>query len=105
MIELGFEGSVLKRRNSAYRAGRHGSWRKLKARHIAHGVLRSVRVVRGGEVYASCDVGGCRSVPVLASVSATERIGDDVELVYSRVDADGALREVRLAAAGSAAAV
>jgi hypothetical protein len=37
--------------------------------------------------------------PALASVSANERIGKRVELVYSRVDADGALREVRLAPA------
>jgi bifunctional non-homologous end joining protein LigD len=96
MIELGFEGSVLKRRNSTYRPGRHRSWRKLKARHVAHGVLQSVRVARDGQVYAICDVGG-RTVPVLASASANERIGESVELVYSRVDADGALREVRLA--------
>ena len=98
MVGLGFEGSVLKRRNSTYRPGRHRSWRKLKARHVAHGVLRSVRVARDGQVYAICDVDG-RNVPVLASVSANERIGENVELVYSRVEADGALREVRLAAA------
>jgi hypothetical protein len=30
------------------------------------------------------------------TVSATERIGECVELVYFRVDADGTLREVRL---------
>jgi ATP-dependent DNA ligase len=48
MIELGFEGSVLKRPGSSYRAGRHRSWRKLKARHVAQGVLESVRVGREG---------------------------------------------------------
>ena len=64
MIELGFEGSVLKRPASAYRAGRHRSWRKLKARHVARGTMA-------------------------------------IELVYSRVDAEGALREVRLAPAAS----
>jgi len=109
MVQLGFEGSVLKRRNSTYRPGRHRSWRKPKARHVAHGVLRSVRVAGDAQAWAICDVDG-RSVPVLASVNANQRIGEGVELVYSRVDADGALREVRLAAAvnpvaGSAPAV
>jgi bifunctional non-homologous end joining protein LigD len=99
MVGLGFEGSVLKRRDSTYRPGRQRSWRKLKARHVAHGVLRSVRVARDGQAWAICDVDDGRSVPVLASVSAHERVGENVQLVYSRVDADGALREVRLAAA------
>jgi bifunctional non-homologous end joining protein LigD len=103
MVGLGFEGSVLKRRNSIYRPGRHRSWRKLKARHVAYGVLRSVRVARDGQAWAICDVDG-RRVAVLASVSANERIGENVQLVYSRVDADGALREVRLAPAVTPAA-
>jgi bifunctional non-homologous end joining protein LigD len=98
MLELGFEGSVLKRPDSVYRAGRHRSWRKLKARHIVHAVLRSVRVARDGQVYAICDVDG-RHVAAVASAGASERIGETVELVYSRVDADGGLREVRLAPA------
>jgi bifunctional non-homologous end joining protein LigD len=100
MIELGFEGSVLKRPASSYRAGRHRSWRKLKARHVARGVLESVRVARDGLIYAICDVRG-RHVAAVASASASERIGEAVELVYSRVDAEGALREVRLAPAVS----
>lgn len=100
MIELGFEGSVLKRPGSSYRGGRHRSWRKLKARHVAHGVLESVRVAHGGQVYAVCDVNG-RHVAAVASASASELIGEAVELVYSRVDAEGALREVRLASAVS----
>jgi hypothetical protein len=37
----------------------------------------------------------------VASASASERIGEAVELVYSRVDSEGALREVRLAPAVS----
>jgi hypothetical protein len=69
MVELGFEGSVLKRLASTYHAGRHRSWRKLKARHVA----------------------------AVASPAASERIGEGVELAYSRVDVEGALREVRLA--------
>jgi bifunctional non-homologous end joining protein LigD len=100
MIELGFEGSVLKRPVSCYRAGRHRSWRKLKARHVARGVLESVRVGRDGQVYGICDVDG-RHVAAVASSGARERIGEAVELVYSRVDAEGALREVRLAPAVS----
>ena len=100
MIELGFEGSVLKRPGSSYRAGRHRSWRKLKARHVAHGVLEAVRVAHDGQVYAVCEVDG-RRVAAVASASAGERIGEGVELVYSRVDAEGALREVRLAPAVS----
>ena len=100
MIELGFEGSVLKRPGSSYRVGRHRSWRKLKARHVAHGVLKSVRVAHDGQVYAVCDVDD-RQVAAVASASASERIGEVVELVYSRVDAEGALREVRLAPAVS----
>jgi ATP-dependent DNA ligase len=100
MIELGFEGSVLKRPGSCYRAGRHRVWRKLKARHVAQGRLEAVRVGRDGQVYAICDVGG-RHVAAVGSASASGRIGEAVELVYSRVDAEGALREVRLAPAVS----
>jgi bifunctional non-homologous end joining protein LigD len=96
MVDLGFEGSVLKRPGSLYRAGRHRSWRKLKARHVVQGVLESVRVARDGQVYVVCDVDG-RHVAAVASASASERIGEDVELVYCRVDAEGGLREVRLA--------
>ena len=100
MIELGFEGSVLKRPASCYRAGRHRSWRKLKARHVAQGVLEAVRAARDGHVYAICDVDG-QHVAAVASASASERIGEAIELAYSRVDAEGALREVRLAPAVS----
>jgi bifunctional non-homologous end joining protein LigD len=100
MIDLGFEGSVLKRPGSSYRAGRHRSWRKLKARHVARGVLEFVRAARDGQIYAVCDVAE-RHVAAVASASASERVGEAVELVYSRVDADGALREVRLAPAVS----
>jgi hypothetical protein len=60
--------------------------------------LESVRVARDGQVYAVCDVEG-RRVAAVASASASERVGAAVELVYSRVDAEGALREGRLAPA------
>jgi hypothetical protein len=82
--------------------GRVGTGRgaSSRARHVGHGVLESVRVARDGQVYAVCDVDG-RHVAAVACSSASERVGEDVELVYCRVDAEGALREVRLAAAVS----
>jgi ATP-dependent DNA ligase len=43
-VELGFEGTVLKRPSSRYRPGRHGVWLKHKARHTADGDLREVRL-------------------------------------------------------------
>ena len=43
IVELGFEGTVLKRPSSLYRPGRHGVWRKHKARHTVEGVLLAVR--------------------------------------------------------------
>jgi hypothetical protein len=73
---------------------------QAQARHVAQGTLEAVRVARDGQVYAICDVDG-RHVAAVASPSASERIGEAVELVYSRVDAEGALREVRLAPAVS----
>jgi hypothetical protein len=59
-------------------------------------MLVAVRVGRDRQVYAICDVDG-RHVAAVASAGASQRIGEAVEVVYSRVDAEGALREVRLA--------
>jgi hypothetical protein len=42
IIALGFEGTVLKRPNSTYRAGRHNSWLKHKAKLATNGEVLSV---------------------------------------------------------------
>ena len=62
IVELGFEGTVLKRPSSLYRPGRHGVWRKHKARHTVEGVLLAVRQDRDGHWHGVCDVGGRRVV-------------------------------------------
>ncbi len=97
LIELGFEGTVLKRPSSLYRSGRQSAWRKLKARHVVLGVLLSVRQRRDGQRYAICDLAG-QTVSVLCSPTAAKHVGEPVTLSYSRVDANGGLREVRIAA-------
>lgn len=97
LLALGFEGSVLKRRNSIYRPGRSRGWLKHKARHTAEAVLVGVRQNREGRWHAICDADG-RKIAAVASASAAERVGEVVRLVYSRVDADGGLRESRLEA-------
>ena len=97
IVALGFEGTVLKRPRSAYRAGRHRAWIKQKARFTARVELRSVQRDRGGVWHAVCDLNG-RRVHALAGARTAERIGQLVDLVYSRVDADGGLREARVAA-------
>lgn len=62
------------------------------------GELVAVRQDHQGQWYAICEVDGNR-VLALANTEASEHVGEPVTLVYSRVDADGALREVRLAPA------
>ncbi len=96
IVALGFEGTVLKRVGSAYRPGRHRTWIKRKARFTAHAQLSSVHQDRDGCWHAVCQFDG-RRVHALASARTGERIGQPVELVYSRVDADGSLREARVA--------
>jgi bifunctional non-homologous end joining protein LigD len=95
IVILGFEGTVLKRCSSAYRPGRNRAWIKQKERLRAHALLRSVRQDREGSWHALCDVDG-RGVHALAGANAVDRVGQVIELVYSRVDADGSLREARL---------
>jgi ATP-dependent DNA ligase len=95
IVALGFEGSVLKRPNSPYRPGRQRAWLKHKARHTADGLLLSVRQGRDGQWYGVCDVDG-RRVSVLAGASWVDRVGEVLTLVYSRVDTNGDLREVRI---------
>jgi ATP-dependent DNA ligase len=96
-VELGFEGSVLKRPGSTYRPSRQTAWRKYKARHHATARLRSIRPGRDGHTYAICELDG-RRVTTVASPRLAALIGHRVELAYSRIDADGSLREVRISA-------
>jgi hypothetical protein len=96
IVGLGFEGTVLKRANSVYRSGRHGAWLKHKARHTVQGVLTSLRQDRDGQWHGVCNVDG-RRVVALAGASSSERCGQVVTVVFSRVDADGSLREARMA--------
>lgn len=101
IVELGFEGTVLKRPSSTYRPGRHAAWVKHKARHVAAGTLLDVRQARRGEWHAVCDIGG-RRITVLAGAGTAALTGQAVELAYSRIDADGGLREARITTAAAA---
>ena len=95
IVALGFEGTVLKRPGSIYRAGRHATWLKHKARHAATGTLVSVRRDRDGHWHGVCEVDG-RRVAALTGERSVEAIGESVRLVYSRIDAGGAPREARI---------
>jgi ATP-dependent DNA ligase len=96
-VALGFEGSVLKQPGSTYRPGRQTSWRKYKASHRATATLRAVRRGHDGQTYAVSELDG-RRVTTLGSPRLAAMIGQEVELAYSRIDADGSLREVRISA-------
>jgi ATP-dependent DNA ligase len=104
IVALGFEGTVLKRPFSTYRPGRQRVWLKHKARHTVDGVLLHVRQDRDGQWRGVCDVDHKR-VSVLAGPSWIDRVGEVFTLVYSRVDADGDLREVRIAGRAGTASV
>ena len=93
LLELGFEGSVLKRVDSPYRPGRSRAWLKLKARHVTTGRVRVVAVGDTRRRHALCELAGGRSCWAFAPRA---RVGEDVTIVYSREDADGALREARV---------
>ncbi len=95
LVALGFEGSVLKRPGSTYRPGRQTTWRKYKACHHATATLRAVRLGRDGHTYAISELDG-RRVTTLGSPRLAALIGQQVELAYSRIDADDSLREVRI---------
>jgi ATP-dependent DNA ligase len=97
LIELGFEGSVLKKPGSTYRPGRQTTWRKYKASHHAIARLRAIRSGRGGHTYATCELDG-RLVTTLGSPRLAALVGHRIELAYSRIDADGSLREARISA-------
>lgn len=97
LVALGFEGSVLKRPGSTYRPGRQTTWRKYKASQRVTATLKALRKGRDGNTYAISDLDG-RRVTTLASPRLADVIGLEVELAYSRVDADGSLREARIGA-------
>ena len=77
-------------------------------------MLVSVRQDREGHWHALCELDG-RRVAALAGPRTGELIGQRVQVAYSRVDADGGLREAQItttagvpdaqAATGSASAV
>jgi ATP-dependent DNA ligase len=97
LVSIGFEGSVLKRENSSYRVGRFRSWRKLKARHTIGATIRRLDRDRDGRLFARCVLADGRACS--ASVpGAAEPTCDQTTIIYSRVDANGSLREPRLAA-------
>jgi ATP-dependent DNA ligase len=98
LVALGFEGSVLKRPGSTYRPGRQTTWREYKASHRATATLCAVRRGRDGDTYAICELGG-RRVTTFGSPRLAALIGQQVELAYSRIDADGSLREARISRA------
>lgn len=79
---------MLKRTGSAYQPGRQSAWQKVKARHRATVTLRSLAVGRDGKTFVVCDLDG-RRVVALSGQRLASRVGGEVELVYSRVDADG----------------
>jgi ATP-dependent DNA ligase len=95
IVSLGFEGTVLKRVRSTYRAGRQSAWVKHKARRIVTGTAVEVREDRNGMRWVFCDVDGRRVVAGAAGAGA-DVVGRRVRIVYSRVDADGSLREARI---------
>ena len=95
LVELGFEGTVLKRPGSTYRPGRHTAWRKYKATHRATATLRALRSGRDRNTYAICELDG-RRVTAPGSPCLDSLIGQQLELAYSRIDADGSLREARI---------
>jgi ATP-dependent DNA ligase len=94
LVELGFEGSVLKRVDACYRAGRSRTWLKHKARHEASARVCAISLSDDRGRVALCDVDeGARQC--WASSHAAQ-VGDVVTLAYSRRDAGGDLREPRV---------
>ena len=96
LVSIGFEGSVLKRQNSSYRAGRVRSWRKLKARHTISATIRRLDLDREGRLFARCVLPDGRSCSAWVP-GAVDPACEQTTIVYSRVDANGSLREPRLA--------
>jgi bifunctional non-homologous end joining protein LigD len=97
LVTLGFEGSVLKRESSSYRPGRTRSWRKLKARHELTASVIDVHQDRNQQIWARCALEDGRRCTVWADARAHQLLGQPTTVVYSRTDADGSLREARMA--------
>jgi bifunctional non-homologous end joining protein LigD len=97
LVTLGFEGSVLKRESSSYKPGRTRSWRKLKARHELTASVIDVHQDRDQQIWARCVLEDGRRCTVWADSRAHHLVGQSVTVVYSRTDADGSLREARMA--------
>ena len=95
IVALGFEGTVLKRREAPYRPGRRREWLKHKARYQTTGSLLTVRQNHDGMWQALCEVNG-RRVQAIAGRHCHDLLGTPVGIAYSRVDADGSLREARV---------
>jgi bifunctional non-homologous end joining protein LigD len=96
LIAMGFEGSVLKRQSASYRPGRTRAWRKLKARHQQPATVAGVHQDRDGRTWARCLLEDGRGCTVHADAEAQRLVGARVTVAYSRIDADGSLREPRL---------
>ena len=96
LVSVGFAGRVLKRQNSSYRAGRFRSWRKLKAQHAIGATIRRLDRDRDGRLFARRVLPDGRSCSAWVP-AAVEPTREQTTIVYSRVDADGSLREPHLA--------
>jgi bifunctional non-homologous end joining protein LigD len=110
LLALGFEGSVLKRRDGRYLPGtRSASWRKLKTRAMSAATLE---VAAADRVSGVVERVGCRAVDdpdrltwaVVWSAELRARlthdsrsaIGRDLTITYTHRTITGALREARL---------
>lgn len=108
LVALGFEGAVLKLRAGRYRAAvRSTNWRKLKARHTTIATITATRRdPRTGAIdhVVVQDSDGRRHPCAVWNPLLRRRFTRDpdaalrhiVTVVYSRIDADGTLREARI---------
>jgi bifunctional non-homologous end joining protein LigD len=112
LVALGFEGSVLKRRDGRYRPGQRSStWRKVKARSRCSAVIEAAARDRESGVVERV---GCRAAddpqrltwavvwdPALRrelTRDVTVAVGRHADLAYTHRTVAGALREARLTA-------
>ncbi len=96
LVALGFEGSILKRPGSAYRPGRTRHWQKVKARHVEAVTLGSTHRDRKGRPYTRCQRLDGQRITASGAPADPGRVGELALLAYTRVDANGDLREARL---------
>jgi hypothetical protein len=95
LLRLGFEGSVLKRRASTYRPGRTRSRRKLKAAYIVSATIPAVDRDREARLLARCVLADGRRCSPWADARGANLVRHQVTIAFSRVDANGGLREPR----------